>query len=272
LSGTSDIYRNNQIYLLVSENKWNPRPVFQSLNIYNTKLSKFNQEHLLNGYTAPDNIFYRMETIDMRFPTLDDGLSLPIILNNYDLIDEYKDYLIFRKKKNIPKFSIEDNLIFSSSTNIGDEINISSYNEPLYIKINSDISLFGKFILILYKITPLFINVTTNNGTTYTYKLYTSVSKDGIILSPLIINNPSLKSFIDLLSNINPIYNIKSFSLSTEINQMKDFYLSKFIKIFYKQSFTYSLYSLKALSQTSFENTVDDDDNPTILMPSEKPL
>lgn len=83
LSGTSDIYNFNQAVLLASENKWNPRPAFQSYQAVTPYLIKLNYKHLTKQNTAPDNVFFKLETIDQRFPSLDDGLSWVALLGMY---------------------------------------------------------------------------------------------------------------------------------------------------------------------------------------------
>jgi hypothetical protein len=244
LPGTTDIYRNRQTYLLVSDNKWNPRPAFQSINVFNSQLSKLNEGHLLDELKAPDNIFYRMETVDIRFPTMDDTTSLPLIIANYTLKGEYKDYLIFQKNDHLQTLNLDDKLILSKTANIGEKVDISSYENPLFIKIYSDKTMLGKFMLLIYKITPLFIEITLEDDINYSFRLNPNVTTEGFIISPLIATNSQLKQFISSNNQFNQSNKVKSFSLNLEIPQMKSFYLSKFVHIFYKDKFSYSLYSL----------------------------
>src|SRR5262249_17890640 len=82
LDGTTDIYNYGQAYLLTSGNAWRPRPVLQSYCAYTPYLSQLDQEHLASGHAA-DNILFRVETIDDRFPTMDDGMSWPVLLTKY---------------------------------------------------------------------------------------------------------------------------------------------------------------------------------------------
>jgi len=81
-SGTSDIYSYNQTDLLASGNLYNPRPIFQGYSAYTPKLCLANRAHLLSP-SAPDNVFFRVETIDQRLPSLDDGASWPVLLSRY---------------------------------------------------------------------------------------------------------------------------------------------------------------------------------------------
>jgi hypothetical protein len=243
--GTTDIYRNQQTYLLTSFNKWNPRPVFQSVNVFHPILAKMNKQHLLDIKRAPNIIFYRFDTIDNRFPTLDDGISLPIIENNYILIDEFKDYLIFKRNKNLRPFTLDNNLITTQTAVLEEKIDLSLYNNrPLYLKININKTLISKFILFFYKITPLSIEIELENNKIMRYRLNSSICNDGFILSPLVTDNTTFKNYLKYQNYNKYQNNVKSFRLSL-LNKHKDSNFYKFVYLFYNNKFTYSLYYIK---------------------------
>ncbi len=77
LPGTVDIYSFDQTQLLASGNRWHPRPVFQSYQAYSPELLQRNRDHL-SGAQAPDHIFFRIEPIDNRLPSTEDGLRLAL--------------------------------------------------------------------------------------------------------------------------------------------------------------------------------------------------
>jgi hypothetical protein len=230
--------------LIASFNKWNPRPAFQSASIYHSRFAQLNAQHLLNFENSADNIFYRIEPTDLYFPVMKDGLSLPIILKNYHLNGEYKDYLIFKKNATFTNINLNDKLIISSQSYFNNENNISQYNKPLFIKININISLFGRLLNFIYKITPVFIKIELDNNMTYIYRLNPLICDSGFILSPLITNNFELKYFIQTRKDPNFRNKVKSFSVILSIDEMKSFYLARFIPLLYKDTFSYSLYTL----------------------------
>lgn len=99
LDGTSDIYSYDQAFLLVSGNRWNPRPAFQSYQAVTPYLAKINYDHLLNDRSAPDNIFFSVQPMDRRMPSLDDGLSWKALIGLYRPAGwtKKKSYLILRR-------------------------------------------------------------------------------------------------------------------------------------------------------------------------------
>lgn len=94
MSGTADIYSFNQSWLLASENTWAPRPVVQSYSAYTPELAQRNFLHLESA-GAPDNIIFRVEPIDGRLPSLEDGLSWPALIDGYSVtrLDPQAAYL-----------------------------------------------------------------------------------------------------------------------------------------------------------------------------------
>lgn len=70
LKGTSDIYAYNQSAIIASDNNWSPRPVAQSYSSYTSSLALLNRDHLVKN--SPDNIFFKVETIDNRLPSPDE--------------------------------------------------------------------------------------------------------------------------------------------------------------------------------------------------------
>src|SRR5260363_363859 len=97
LNGTTDIYSYNQSYLLAAGNLWSPRPVIQSHGAYTPKLARLNELHLLSE-RAPNNIVFKVEPIDGRLASLEDGLSWPILIYNYIPFKLEKDFVYLRKK------------------------------------------------------------------------------------------------------------------------------------------------------------------------------
>lgn len=110
LKGTSDIYNFNQAVLLASDNKWNPRPAFQSYQSVTPYLAKANYDHLIDSSSAPDNIFFKLETIDSRYPSLDDGMSWKALLGLYKPIfwTAGRDYLVLTRDKGSRPLLVSD--------------------------------------------------------------------------------------------------------------------------------------------------------------------
>src|SRR5262249_8899468 len=77
--GTVDLYPSALGYVVANGWSYAGRPVFQSYSAYTGALAELNASHL-RGADAPDTIFFGVQPIDGRFPSLDDSLSWPELL------------------------------------------------------------------------------------------------------------------------------------------------------------------------------------------------
>lgn len=185
--GTSDIYSYGQAYLISSGNKWNPRPVFQSYSAYTPFLIKKNLDHI-SGESAPDNIFFRIEPIDGRFPSIEDGLSWSIFFSKYKPV-EIIDQLIHLKKRGASDKG-DNNLVKISSqiASFDENVLVPKSNNLIFVKIDIKKTLLGKLSELLYKLNPLVIVLNFDDGKSLTYKVHSGMTSSGFLISPFIEN------------------------------------------------------------------------------------
>ena len=184
LSGKSDIYPFDQAYLLASGNSWVTRPIFQSYSAYNSKLSELNDE-FLKGAQAPDNIFFRLATIDGRLPASDDGKSWSTLLRLYHPISSNKDYVILRKNSGeatVGKISEINSKTYPVNTWI--ELPTATHN--LYASINISPTLLGRIKTLLFKSSELGIAARLEDGSIKQFRLIPGMASSNFLLSPLI--------------------------------------------------------------------------------------
>ena len=228
--GTTDIYPNDQSYLIASGNKWNPRPVFQSYSVYTSSLAKNNKKHLL-GEKSPDNIIFKVEPIDGRIPSIEDGASWPQLLTFYKPSALENGFLYLHKKSLVTNAS-EEPLIGKGSYSFGQAAPIPSNSNAIFIEISIRQSTLGKLMAILYKPSQLQISVNLENGITRTYRIISEMAKSGLLISPLIENTREfglLYGGTDYFAD----KKVKSFSIvpTSNKNEWEDIYEVVFKKI-----------------------------------------
>ncbi|MDR3154188.1 MAG: hypothetical protein LBW85_07980 [Deltaproteobacteria bacterium] len=243
LQGTSDVYSWDITYLLSSPNSWNPRPVFVSFNVWHARLAELNREHLLDPKKAPDNVFFAVQTLDMRYPTMDDGPSLPVLINSYELNGEYGRHLIFRRGVARGKSAREGRLLATSSRRFDEKVDVSSFERPLYVTFDIKRSFPGNIANFLFKTSPVFIKVDLRDGTSQVFRINPGVGKAGFLLSPLISNNANLKAVIKSKDGPFPT-KVESFTVFLVIDFMRGYTLSKFTGYLWNPTYTVSLYEL----------------------------
>jgi hypothetical protein len=184
--GTTDIYSYNQSYLIASGNTWSPRPILQSYSVYTPELAEINRKHLL-GNQAPDNIIFKVQTIDGRIPSIDDGASWPILMFNYRPTRMENDFLFLQKKANIS--DIEEPLKLTSEKHtFGERVNLPESNQPVFAQIEIKPTVLGRIASILFKPSQLQITMELKNGLKKQFPIIAGMAKSGFVLSPLIEN------------------------------------------------------------------------------------
>jgi hypothetical protein len=186
LAGKSDIYPFDQAYLLASGNQWATRPIFQSYSAYNPKLSGINN-HFLKTVQAPDNIFFRIATIDGRLPSSDDGESWSTLLRLYQSTGSNKDYVILSKNRG----AVTSEKITEISTKaypVNSWIEIPKTTSNLYARVNIKPTLLGKLKTLLFKSSELGIAARLEDGSVKQFRLIPGMASAHFLLSPLIEN------------------------------------------------------------------------------------
>jgi hypothetical protein len=186
MRGTTDIYSYQQSYLLSSGNVWNPRPVLQSYAAYTPALAEANREHLL-GAKAPDNLFFRVETIDGRIPSGDDGASWGVLTSNYRPFATSDSFVLLRKQPNaLPPREIK---IGEGDQLLGQEVPLPGHHGMLFVKIDLEQTPAGRLVSVFYKTSPLLMRVNLEDGTSRVYRIVPGIARAGLLISPLVENN-----------------------------------------------------------------------------------
>jgi hypothetical protein len=188
MSGTTDIYSSNQSLLFASGNIWAPRPIPQSYSVYTPELAELNLRHLQSS-DAPDNIIFRVEPIDNRLPSLEDGLSWPSLINGYSLqkLDEQSAYL--RKKATVIKdvAGVKDDF-YNARHELGEEVSLPEANDPLFATVEITPTLLGRVFGALYKQPRLYISMRLRDGRVIKYRVISNMMKTDFLLTPLVEN------------------------------------------------------------------------------------
>ena len=185
LQGTTDIYSFDQAYLIASGNVWNPRPIPQSYAAYTPALVEKNRLHLI-GKNAPDNLIFKMQPIDERIPSLEDGASWPVILSDYEPSGTSNGYLFLRRRGGHRE--IGQSLISAEKRSLGEVVKVPAASAAVFAKINITQNLLGKLADTFYKSSDLKIGLEMADGSRRSYRVISGMAKTGFLLSPLIAN------------------------------------------------------------------------------------
>jgi hypothetical protein len=212
LKGTTDIYSYDQAYLFASDNKWMPRPVFQSYSAYTPKLIEANLRHLMAD-SAPDNIFFSTSEIDDRLPSLEDGASWPALLTRYEPMGLASGFFMLHKKENIVT---TDTVFLRVETHqLNERVEVAPNGGLIFIEIDINPTFFGRVKSILYKPDQLFMTIESADGVIKKYRMIAGMAKSGFMVSPLIENTNDFSRLYEGPS-IASEKAIKSFTITSE--------------------------------------------------------
>jgi hypothetical protein len=188
MSGTTDIYSFNQSWIFASGNTWAPRPVTQSYSAYTPELARLNLRHL-EGASAPDNILFRVEPIDGRLPSLEDGLSWPALINSYSLqkLEGQTAYLRKRTTSGNQNAGMTEDFNLGSHA-LGEEVALPESGDPLFANIDIQPTLLGKVWGALYKLPELHIAMRLRDGETKNYRVISNMMRTDFLITPLVQN------------------------------------------------------------------------------------
>jgi hypothetical protein len=230
LQGTADIYSFNQSALFASKQTWLPRPVFQSYQAYTAELAKLNADHL-GGNKGPENVLFRVEPIDDRFPALEDGPSWPVLISNYS-IAAADNFFLYLKRRPTLAAAPTSTEIYSGRHALDRDVPVPRAKDAVVAEIGVEQTFLGKLLTALYKSPELHISVSLTGGGTKTYRLIPGMARAGFVISPLINDT---NDFVRLAARPQDLANnvVKSFSVSLGGKSLfwKDTYSVKLIEL-----------------------------------------
>jgi len=242
ISGSVDLYPDNQSIILAYDLEYKPRASYQSVNTVTSKLSKINSSNLL-GTDAPNTLLFNLSTIDRRLPALGENLSWPIIWTNYRQTLAHSEFLILQRSPHPQKLTVVD--IDAGILQLEDEFELpEQYRENLWIKLEVTPTLLGSLASVLYKLPILRIALNLENGDVREYRFLHEIGDSGFLLSPLIENKEEFGIF-PIASGIEflKMKQVRSFSVHSEWD---------FLPL-YKKTAQYELYQ-NQFSRNHLEN------------------
>jgi hypothetical protein len=169
----------------------------------------------MKSESAPEYLFFRIESIDERLPSGDDGASWPALLTNYQPNGFADQYLIL--SKNSEKSTINMIPLSRASYQIGDWVNLPEKNAKLFASIDLEQSWQGKIKNLLYKSSPLLINLRLQDNSIRHFRLIPGSGKSPFLLSPFIENAREFSFLYNRMDALNK-NRVTAFSISVDGN------------------------------------------------------
>ena len=192
--GTFDIYPVDQTLLLASGLPWAPRPVVQSYSAYSPVLTALNASHV-EGPAAPDHLLFNVQSLDDRYPSLDDGASWPAILSHYDYAAFAGVFAHLKKSESQHPATIGAPFLRRSIAFDEEVVFSPDFPAAVWAVLDFHPSTLGRLASLLFKRPPIEIDVTYRSAQTKRYRMVAGMSAAGFLLSPTIA---SARDFVAL--------------------------------------------------------------------------
>jgi hypothetical protein len=192
LKGTTDIYSYEQSALIASNNEWNPRPICQSYSAYTPVLARLNEQHL-RGPDAPDWVLFKLQSIDERLPSLDDGLSWPALFDNYTFISYDGQVVVMRKNQFLHANSNYDE-VYKQTYRTGATVTLPETGGLLFAEVELKPTLVGRVLIALFRPPQLHIVLGLGEGRTRSYRVVANMIRTGFLVSPFVSNTSEFAS------------------------------------------------------------------------------
>jgi hypothetical protein len=186
----TDLYSYNQMDLFVHPFKYRPRPIPQSYSAYTPELAQMNAVWLRSSQAAGE-LWFAVQPLDDRFPSLDDGLSWPEIWTRYEpspLEMTYNPYLLLHRRREPRSYLCLP--ITNFVARLGDTVTVpKSDQELIWTEVDVRQSLAGKMVTAIYKPPIVFMTVTFPDHSSHRYRLVPGMARAGFLLSPVMSDN-----------------------------------------------------------------------------------
>lgn len=189
-----DVINYTQWAALANNLNYTPRPVIQGYSVYTPYLQDLNLA-FYESEQRPEFLLLKMETIDERFPALDDATLLPYVLGNYKPISKDGEYLVLQTsiRNNYSNATLTP--VHEQTVAFGDTLNLPSYNNALLImQVDIKPTLFGKITSFIFQ-SPILSLHTVTNGMKTSYRFIPAMAKRGLVISPLLRTNDDIMQY-----------------------------------------------------------------------------
>jgi hypothetical protein len=184
-----DAVSYEQGVLLLNGLSWRPRPVFQSYSAYTPTLLAANTEFFRTA-DAPEYVLFKLQTIDERFPTLDDGPALLEILRRYRAVLVEKGYLLLERHRDpgVADGQVSGEVVLERRVRFDEEVDLRGLPGKYHtLALTIEPSWRGRLRRFFYKPPEVRISVTITSGAEpLNFRLIPAMAEGGFILSPLL--------------------------------------------------------------------------------------
>jgi hypothetical protein len=188
----TDLISSDQMWLLLNDFNYRPRPVFQSYSAYTSRLLDENAG-FFRSERAPRFVLVRLRPIDDHFPTSEDGPALLELMQRYRVVAEERDVLLLERQDRVV-VSGGRQVVWEGEVGFGEEIRLDPASSGVRRILSAHIAdtTRGRIEKSIGRPPPLFLRLRQDGGEA-TYRLVPAMAAAGFLLDPLVAKTGDLK-------------------------------------------------------------------------------
>jgi hypothetical protein len=184
---TVDVIGFRQWAALANGLNYHPRPIIQGYSAYTPSLEDMDLA-FFRSKDRPRFLLFKLESIDARYPLLDDAPVLPFIFRNYSLASRDGDFLVLRENEGAP-VDVRKELVHEKTLVFGEVLDLSRWNNgPLLVRTTYRFPFLGRLYSFFYQAPILTMRLFAGEGMLNT-RFIPAMAERGFLVNPLLLNN-----------------------------------------------------------------------------------
>ena len=190
-----DLLGFSQGVVLANDMNWTPRPAFQSYMAYTPGLLRTNAE-FLEGPRAPRFLLLESDTIDYRFPSMEDALALQVMSRDYRFLLEESEYLLLERaprpavREPAREVQIDTEVPFEEWVEIG-----GTPGRVHLLQLDFERTLKGTLLNTLLKPPLLYMDIEDSREKSQRYRVIPAMMAAGVFVQPFAANGAEWRAW-----------------------------------------------------------------------------
>jgi hypothetical protein len=192
-----DVYNFRQGVALLNEFNLTPRPVFQSYSAYTPGLDGWNLRFYGSG-RAPDFLLWAHDSIDSRYPSIDDASLVVALAHHYRPVLREGEYWLLEKQSSVSAAPLRRHLLLDRTVRLGEEVAAPFHHgDAVWFQARLELTKLGRLRALAYKAPLIQLTVTDDQDGRTTWRVLPRIAVAGFLLDPLLATGDDLVAFLE---------------------------------------------------------------------------
>jgi hypothetical protein len=184
--GSVDAISREQGVIFLNQWSWRPRPVFESAFTFNPYLAGMNAR-FFESERAPEYVLFKLQTVDGRFPTLDDSEAMFTLLQRYRPVAAEQSYLLLKRLDEQRNEFYEEKILLKQNIRFGEEVSLQDFSQRfLKLEVNIQESIYGRIRRFFFRPRVVRIQIRTGSDRTRSFRFIPSMGRQGFLIGPYV--------------------------------------------------------------------------------------